>query len=282
MSSTQHSSSEPRPTTKLKIMADRNFVSMARFVACAATGAQPAWRVKNTNNYLPAKVIDTLPDGSQLVRLHESDNMLARRRRNAGKYTLPRLADTIARLVEFDLYVKDERGRTRRSRFRILTTLLDHHTHPAQAVAAVYAQRWQAELAYYRIKVTLRGNGVVLRGQTPNLAKQEIWALLSVYNALCDLATQTAVSLGLDPDQISFVAVLRLTRSHAAPTCACTPHATQALQAAIAAHPTQRSGRKRTSPRTRKERRTERTRDVTYMINIVTSNLPKMDDDLLT
>ena len=263
-------------------LADRNFFSMARFVACAATGAQLAWRVKNSNNHLPAKVIDTLPDGSQLVRLHESNNMLARRRRNAGKYTLPRLADTIARLVEFDLYVKDERGRTRRSRFRILTTLLDHHTHPAQAIAAVYAQRWQAELAYYRIKVTLRGNGVVLRGQTPNLAKQEIWALLSVYNALCDLATQTAVSLGLDPDQISFVAVLRLTRSHAAPTCACTPLADQALQAAIAAHPTNRSGRKRTSPRTKKERRTERTRDVTYTINIVTSNLPKMDDDLLT
>jgi hypothetical protein len=120
-----------------------------------------------------------------------SRHVLARRRRNAGKYGLVRLADTIARLVEFDLYVKDERGRTRRSRFRILTTLLDHHAYPAHAIAAVYAQRWQAELAYCRIKVTLRGNRVVLRGQTPNLAMQEIWALLCVYNALCDLAHRT-------------------------------------------------------------------------------------------
>jgi Insertion element 4 transposase N-terminal/Transposase DDE domain len=265
-------------------LADRNFFSMARFLACAATGAQLAWRVKNANDCLPAKVSATLPDGSQLVRLHESDGMLARRRRNAGTYSLPRLSDTIARLVEFDLFVKDERGRTRRSRFRILTTLLDHHTYPAQAIAAVYAQRWQAELAYYRIKVTLRGNGVVLRGQTPNLAKQEIWALLCVYNTLCDLATETAVSLGLDPDQISFIAVLRLTRSHAAHTCACTspPEATQALRAAIAAHPTNRPGRQRTSPRTKKERRTERTRDVTYTINIVLSNLPNIDNNLLT
>lgn len=265
-------------------LADRNFFSMARFLAGAATGAQLAWRVKNANNCLPAKVTATLPDGSQLVRLHESDGMLMRRRRNAGKYGLPRLPDTIARLVEFDLFVKDDRGRTRRSRFRILTTLLDHTTYPAQAIAAVYAQRWQAELAYYRIKVTLRGNGVVLRGQTPNLAKQEIWSLLCVYNTLCDLATETAVSLGLDPDQISFVAVLRLTRSHAAPTCACasTPDAAQALQAAIAAHPTNRPARKRTSPRTKKDRRTERTRDVTYTINIVTSNLPKLGNDLLT
>ena len=250
--------------------------SMARFLACAATGAQLAWRVKNSNQHLPGKVIQTLPGGSQLVRLHESDGMMARRRRKAGKYSLPRLPDTIARLVEFDLFVKDERGRTRRSRFRILTTLLDHHTYPAEAIAAVYAQRWQAEIAYYRIKVTLRGNGVILRGQTPNLAKQEIWALLCVYNTLCDLATQTAVSLGLDPDQISFTAVLRLTRNHIAPTCACTspPEAAQALRAAIAAHPTNRTGRQRTSPRTEKERRTERTRDVTYTINIVESNLP--------
>jgi hypothetical protein len=264
-------------------LADRNFFSMARFLACAATGAQLAWRLKNDNQHLPAKVIATLPDGSQLVRLHESDNMLRRRRRDAGKYNLPRLDDTIARLVEFDLLITDERGRTRRSRFRILTTLLDHHTYPADRIAAVYAQRWQAELAYYRIKVTLRGNGVVLRGQTQTLARQEIWALLCVYNALCDLATQTAVSLDLDPDQISFVAVLRLARNHSTPicACACTPEAAQALQAAIAAHPTNRVGRQRTSPRTTKERRTDRTRNVTYTINIVTSNLPKLDDDLL-
>nr|WP_275408977.1 transposase domain-containing protein [Sphaerimonospora thailandensis] len=37
----------------------------------------------------------------------------------------------------------------------------------AAEIAAVYAERWQAELAYYRLKCTLRGNDVVLRGQTP-------------------------------------------------------------------------------------------------------------------
>jgi hypothetical protein len=136
-------------------LADRNFFSMARFLACAATGAQLAWRVKNSNKHLPAKVTATLPDGSQLVRQHESDGMLARRRRKAGTYSLPRLPDTIARLVEFDLFVKDERGRTRRSRFRILTTLLDHHAYPAQAIAAVYAQRWQAVMRSVKLSACL-------------------------------------------------------------------------------------------------------------------------------
>jgi hypothetical protein len=81
-----------------------------------------------------------------------------------------RLPDTIARLVEFDLLVTDAAGKTKASRYRILTTLLDHQACPAKQVAAVYAERWQAEIAYYRIKVSLRGTGVALRGRTPRLA----------------------------------------------------------------------------------------------------------------
>jgi hypothetical protein len=155
-------------------LADRNFFSMARWVDFAATGGHLAWRVKNGAKSLPAKVIGVLPDGSSRVRLRESDSMLSRRRAVAGQAGLPRLPDTIARLVEFDLLVVDERGRTRRSRFRILTTLLDHRAFPVKQIAAVYAERWQAELVYHRVKVSLRGPGVVLRGQTPDLARQEI------------------------------------------------------------------------------------------------------------
>ncbi|MGH3915551.1 MAG: IS4 family transposase [Pseudonocardiaceae bacterium] len=264
-------------------LADRNFFSMARWITFAATGAHLAWRVKNGAKSLPAKTLHVLPDGSSLVRLRESASMLSRRRRLTGDPTGPRLPDTLARLVEFDLLVTDERGKTRTSRFRILTTLLDHHAYPARDIAAVYAQRWQVELVYHRIKSTLRGSGVVLRGQTPHLARQEIWGLLVVYNALCDLATRTAVSLSIDPDQISFVAVLRLTRTHLGASSCCqhcgkppdNDDPGDALLTAIAAHPRNRTDRQRTSPRTATQRRTERTRTVNYTINIVTSNLPK-------
>jgi hypothetical protein len=265
-------------------LADRNFFSMARWVAFSATGAQLAWRVKNGKKSLPAKTIGVLPDGSALVRPRESDSMLARRRRKAGGPALERLPDTIARLVEFDLLVTDAAGKTKASRYRILTTLLDHQACPAKQVAAVYAERWQAEIAYYRIKVSLRGTGVALRGRTPRLARQEIWGMLVVYNALCDLAAQTAVSLGVDPDQICFVGVIRHTRDHLAAASRACHHcgqrpspdaADQALRDDIAASPRNRTGRQRTSPRTTTERRTERTRNVTYTINIVASNLPK-------
>ena len=91
------------------------------------------------------------------------------------------------------------------------------------------------------------------------------------------------MSLGVDPDEISFVAVLRLTRTHLGTDTACrhcgrTPHdgtPDEALITAIAAHPRNRAGRQRTSPRTKAQRRTAGTRDVTYTIKIVPSNLPK-------
>src|SRR5215470_4144845 len=66
-------------------LADRNFFSMDRWRTAAATGAHLVWRVKNGARSLPATVIGTLPDGSELVRLTESDGMLGRRRKDTGQ-----------------------------------------------------------------------------------------------------------------------------------------------------------------------------------------------------
>jgi hypothetical protein len=149
--------------------ADRDFFSLHRWRTAAATGAHLVWRVKNGRNSLPATVIRTLPDGSHEVRLRESDAMLSRRRTTSGEKKAPRLGDITARLVEFTVTVTDEAGRTRPSRFRVLTTLLDHEQYPARAIAACYAERWQVELTYKMIKSTLRGGNRRLRGQAPDL-----------------------------------------------------------------------------------------------------------------
>src|SRR6266545_3345106 len=206
-------------------LADRNFFSMARWVRCTATGAHLAWRVKNGAKSLPARIVRVLSDGSAVLRLHESDAMLTARRAKTGDRNLPRLPDIPARLVEFTLAVTDSTGRARTSRFRILTTLLDHEQYPAGHVAA-------------------------------------------------------AVVLGVDPDAISFAAVLALTRTSATTDLACVQCGHRSdpvddLVTAITAQPRNRTTRKRTSPRTKTQRQTERTRDVSYTITIVASNLPK-------
>jgi hypothetical protein len=111
------------------------------------------------------------------------------------------------------------------------------------------------------------------------VAHQEIWGLLAVYNTLVDQAVTAAVDLGIDPHQISFTTVLRAVRDHLtnpAPCPGCGHHRDQAdLTAAIAAGPRTRTGRKRTAPRTAKDRKTEHTRNVVYTITINESNLPR-------
>lgn len=269
------------------VLADRGFFSMARWLAFAATGAHLAWRVRNGARSLPVKVVAELADGSRLVRLRESRSMLCRRRGQAGDGSLPALPPVLARLVEFDVLVADGRGRRRGSRVRVLTTLLDARACPAVQIAAVYARRWQIEVVYRRIKVSLRGGGALVRARTPQLARQEIWAFLALYNALCDLAVAAAARQGADPDEVCFAAVVRLVRAVVAVAgagpghggwgwgCVTSGEAVVAgLVGMIAAYPRNRLGRGRAGPR-RGRYRPGSSVKVTYSIMVTTSNLPK-------
>ena len=245
------------------------------------------WRVKNGTRSLPARIVATLPDGAVLVVLRESDAMRCARRKAAGDATLPRLPEVLARLVEFTVTGTDASGRSSKpSRFRVLTTLVDHDAYPARQVAACYAQRWQVELAYKAIKSTLRGAGRRLRGHTPDLVEQEIWGILTVYNAVIDQAVTAAVDLGVDPDEISFTVALWATRDHLiaaapCPGCGRQPGARE-LPAAITASPRNPTGRQRTSPRTKKDRRTQHTRDLTYTIRVTEPDLPRATEEQQT
>ena len=64
---------------------------MDRWVRAAATGAHLIWRVKNGARSLPARLDQALPDASAWVMLHESDQMLARRRKTSDDKSLTRL-----------------------------------------------------------------------------------------------------------------------------------------------------------------------------------------------
>ncbi|MGH3238268.1 MAG: transposase domain-containing protein, partial [Streptosporangiaceae bacterium] len=110
--------------------ADRGFFSMDRWIRFSARGAHLVWRVKNGAKSVPFKTLRTLPGGSELVLLRESDSMLARRRREAGDKTLTRLPGTVARLVSFTVCARTAR-RVKTSVIKVLTTLLDAETFPA-------------------------------------------------------------------------------------------------------------------------------------------------------
>ncbi len=119
------------------------------------------------------------------------------------------------------------------------------------------------------------------------LARQEAWAFLLVHNMIATLAARAAALAGIDPDAISFTAVLGLVRAHLQAGTCC-PHCGRRpagdplarLLADVIAHPRNRTGRKRTSGRTPAERRTRHTEEATCTITIMPSNLPQWDKSL--
>ena len=267
-------------------LADRGFFSMDRWIRFAATGAHLLWRVKNGAKSVPFKTLKILKDGSELVLLRESSGMRARRRKAAGDKALPYLPDTAARLACFTIVTRTRSGRTRTTQVRVLTTLLDPDLYPASEIAALYGKRWIIEIAFLHLKRTVRGSRRALRGRSPELARQEAWALLLAHNLIAGLAARAAALAGITPGQVVFAAVLSLVRA-AVTADTCCPHCgkrpasadapTAALETAAAAIPPGRTGRQRTAGRTAAQRRTWISEPADYTITIVPSNLPTAD-----
>jgi len=270
-------------TAGLLNTADRGFFSMDRWIRFSARGAHLTWRVKNGAKSVPFKTIKTLPDGSELVLLRESGSMLGKRRRESGDKTLPRLPDTVARLVSFTVTTRTAR-RVKTSVIKVLTTLLNPQEFPAAEIAALYAERWQVETAFLHLKKTVKGTGRTLRGRSVTLARQEAWALLLIHNMTTTIAASAAAHAGIDPRQIPFTAVLALIRGHVAADTCC-PHCGKRpasgndpialLVSQVLAQPAHRDRPARTSGRTAFQRQHWHTEEVTYIMTIVPSNLPK-------
>ena len=72
--------------------------------------------------------------------------------------------------------------------------------------------RQERETGFREFKTYLRGAGRILRGSTPDLARQELWAYLVIYQAIRAVIFLAAASARLDPDRISFTTALHAVR----------------------------------------------------------------------
>ena len=115
-------------------------------------------------------------------------------------------------IVEYTI----EDGREPSGPYRLVTTILDHRQAPAVELAAAYAQRWEIETAFDELKTHQRGPRAVLRSKSPDLVTQEIWGHLCCHYAIrslmFDAAQYASEHAGRDPDRVSFVAALRISR----------------------------------------------------------------------
>lgn len=187
----------PRLQPGMVLLADRGFFSYALWRKAIATGADLLWRIRTDKSAPQPTHVQDLPDGSWLAHLRGT--MPAAQRRQE-----PMLVRVI------DYTIDDARENT--DTYRLFTTLLDPAEVSAVDLAAAYTQRWEVELTFDELKTHQRGPRTVLRSKSPDLVLQEVWGHLCCHYAIRCLMAQAATHSGHDPDRVSFVAALRITR----------------------------------------------------------------------
>jgi hypothetical protein len=197
-------------TEGMLVLADRNFAGYELWGLARATGAHLAWRIKKNVIFPPLKV---LPDGSYLsVMGTPAENQRHGQARAAGRILAEPPQGHLVRIITYTVTVRPQQGPPRIETFRLVTSLLNHKQAPARRLAMIYHERWEVENGYAELKNRLRGAGFILRSKSPELICQEVYALLTVYQALCALEVHAAEQGGIDPDRISFTVTVQLAR----------------------------------------------------------------------
>jgi hypothetical protein len=161
------------------VLMDRGFDGGAFLAEVAATRAQFLVRLTSTRR-LP--VLAHLPDGSFTSLI----------------------GGVRVRIITASVTVTCHDGTRYGDAYRLATTLADYRACPADALIALYHERWEHEIAYLALRHTLLA-GRVLRSGDPAGVEQEMWALLALYQALRIAVTDAIATVpGTDPDRASW------------------------------------------------------------------------------
>jgi hypothetical protein len=95
----------------------------------------------------------------------------------------------------------------RTRRLVLVTTLTDAEAVTGADLADLYRRRWQAELNLRALKQSLQMD--VLRGQSPEMVRKEVWAHLLVYNLVRQVMAQAAAVAGVRSDEVSFTGAVQ-------------------------------------------------------------------------
>jgi Insertion element 4 transposase N-terminal/Transposase DDE domain len=173
-------------------LADRYFPGYPLWKQATQTGADLVWRVRDKVHFAEE---ERLPDGSWLSHFRPP----RKKKGDSPSEPIP------VRVIEYRIEGKAEK-------IRILSSILDWKAAPADDLAALYHERWEFETALDEFKTHLRGARTVLRSQTPELVKQEVYGILLAHFALRGLMHEAAQRGKRDPDRISFTHTVNVVR----------------------------------------------------------------------
>ena len=113
------------------------------------------------------------------------------------------------RIIRFEAVI-----RGRKQRVTLVTTLLDPVAYPAQKLIALYARRWNLELALRHVKTTMGMEQ--LRCKTPEMAEKEVLAYLVAYNLVRCLMAEAVALAGVEMERVSFKGTVDAVRQYTA------------------------------------------------------------------
>lgn len=183
-------------TPGMLVLSDRGLHSYDLLAATVGRGAAILNRVPS---HLRPQVITTLADGTQLVRLRPSDGQ----RRRRGEHL-------VVRLIRYTL---DDPCRVgHQQEHRLVTSLLDPATAPAEELIVAYHTRWEIELTIDEF-VTHQPPVLPLRSKLPVGVVQELYGLLIAHYLVRAVMVDAAATVSLAPTRMSFLESLRLIRA---------------------------------------------------------------------
>ena len=205
----------PRLDGDWLLIADRNFYNWQDWCTAADTGAALLWRVKSD---LILDPLEFFPDGSyRSVLVNPKVTGRAREQiREAARAgeDLDQQKARYVRVVEYE--VPDREGDGKGELIALITTILDLPDAPARVLAATYHERWEHETGNRQVKTYLRGPGKILRSQSPDMVRQEIWGYFLAHYAISALICTAATAAGIDPARVKFKRTVRIIRRRAA------------------------------------------------------------------
>lgn len=174
------------------VLEDRGFVGYAWWRHVRATGADVLCRVRKNMDF---PCLQPLPDGSFLSVRHPP--------KGVDGPPIP------VRVIEYTLQDVPNADPC----YRLCTSLADWATMPADELAALYHERWEAESVFDEWKTHLRGGAhVVLRSKTPTLVQQELYGFLLAHFVVRAVLHDAALQEDEDPDRLSFTHAVRVLR----------------------------------------------------------------------
>ena len=180
------------------LLEDRGFFSYEHWKMAISLGIQLLVRVKSNLILRPFK---RLKDGSYLAKIYPKPYDREKDRNGI-----------VVRVIRYKL---DDPQRVGHDEEHVLvTSLLDEHLYPAEELIPLYHERWEEELVFDEQKThqdprraTKPAN---LRSETPAGVVQELYALSLAHFVVRALMFQSATSVGLDPDRLSFTGCFQI------------------------------------------------------------------------